>query len=339
MGQTVTDLPDSNSQPPVRRKSSGTIAHGLPAGVPESLPSEPTGIPVELASHSEYEIIRRLGAGGMEVVYLAKNLLMERQEVLKVISPAVAQHPDALGRFRREIVAAANVRHPNIVTAYSAARIGELWVLAMEYIDGLDLAEIVKRKGPLPVAYACHYARQAALGLQHAHEQGMVHRDIKPQNLMLSRRGERVPSAAIGPESSPHTEAFSTFEMPTRDIPEPLVLSGWQKRFAVIATLPDSYLFFLVCFATTLGHEVSVHSYLRRAGKCPKLCGQPRKRRPTPSSRCLERFERPFAHVDPQRRSLPHPMLAGDPFSPFCGHQSCFCASSMMARPNFVRAS
>ncbi len=84
------------------------------------------------------------------------------------------------------------MRHANIVTAYAALRVGESFVLAMEYVEGLDLAKLVKAKGPLPVAHACRYIHQAALGLQHAHEHGMVHRDIKPANLILSREGNKA---------------------------------------------------------------------------------------------------------------------------------------------------
>ena len=95
-------------------------------------------------------------------------------------------------RFLGEIRNAARLHHPNIVTAYSAIRLGESLVLAMEYVEGLDLAQLVKAKGPLPVANACNFVHQAALGLQHAHEHGMVHRDIKPGNLMLARQGNRA---------------------------------------------------------------------------------------------------------------------------------------------------
>src|SRR5262249_7943308 len=84
------------------------------------------------------------------------------------------------------------LHHPNIVTAYSALRLGDSLVLAMEYVDGLDLAKTVKAEGPLPIAHACNYVHQAALGLQHAHEHGMVHRDIKPSNLMLAREGKQA---------------------------------------------------------------------------------------------------------------------------------------------------
>jgi WD40 repeat protein/serine/threonine protein kinase len=147
--------------------------------------------PAELVNHPDYEIRGRLPQGGMGVVYLAYNRLMARDEVLKLIGPGNIGHPGALDRFLREIRAVARLRHPNIVTAYSAFRCGGSVVFAMEYIDGLDLRRIVKAKGRIPVRQACHFAHQAALGLQHAHEAGLVHRDIKPGNLMLTRQGGR----------------------------------------------------------------------------------------------------------------------------------------------------
>jgi serine/threonine protein kinase len=148
-------------------------------------------LPACLADHADYEIKRELGSGGMGVVYLAHNKLMARDEVLKVIGLHIVGRPGVLDRFLREIRAVAMLRHPNIVTAYSAARLGESIVFAMEYVDGLDLARFVKARGPLPIVHACYFTYQAALGLQHAHEKGMVHRDIKPHNLMLTHDGDR----------------------------------------------------------------------------------------------------------------------------------------------------
>ena len=149
-------------------------------------------LPPGLADHPDYEIKRELGRGGMGVVYLAHNKLMGRDEVLKVIGRQIMERPGVLERFLREIRAVAKLRHPNIVAAYSAFRLGESIVFAMEYVEGLDLAKMVKAKGPLPVAHACNFVYQAALGLQHAHEEGLVHRDIKPGNLMLSHRGDKA---------------------------------------------------------------------------------------------------------------------------------------------------
>jgi serine/threonine protein kinase len=147
--------------------------------------------PAELANHPDYELIKELGQGGMGTVYLAKNRLMDRLEVLKVISKSLLDRPGALERFQQEIRSAAKLAHSNIVAAYSVLRPGELLVFAMEYVRGQDLSQVVKQRGPLPVTNAAFYIHQVANGLQHAFEKGMVHRDIKPNNLMLAIEGKR----------------------------------------------------------------------------------------------------------------------------------------------------
>jgi serine/threonine protein kinase len=149
------------------------------------------GLAPELANNAQYEVVRELGRGGMGVVYLAKNRLMARHEVLKVVNQQILSRPGVRERFLREIQSAAMLHHPNVVTAYSVLPLGDLLVFAMEYIEGEDLAQLVKKRGPLPVANACYYIQQAALGLQHAFEKRMVHRDIKPQNLILCREGKK----------------------------------------------------------------------------------------------------------------------------------------------------
>ena len=151
-----------------------------------------TPLPPGLADHPDYEIIRELGRGGMGVVYLARNKLMGRLEVLKVVGGHLVERPGVRDRFLREVQSAAKLQHKNIVTAYSAMRLGESIVLAMEYVEGDDLAKMVKSRGPLPVVHACYFIYQAALGLQHAHERGMVHRDIKPANLIFAREGKKA---------------------------------------------------------------------------------------------------------------------------------------------------
>jgi tRNA A-37 threonylcarbamoyl transferase component Bud32 len=170
-------------------------AAGPPAATPTVMGepathAPPPPVPPELANHPRYRIVRELGRGGMGVVYLARQTVMDRPVVIKVINPSLLDRPDALERFRREIEAAAKLSHPNIVTAYDAEQAGDLHILVMEFVEGQSLAQVLQRKGPLPLAHACHYTRQAALGLQHAFERGMVHRDIKPSNLMLTPRGQ-----------------------------------------------------------------------------------------------------------------------------------------------------
>jgi serine/threonine protein kinase len=125
----------------------------------------------------------------MGAVYKAQHRLMERIVALKVISQNLVNDAATIERFRHEVKAAARLTHPNIVTAYDAEQAGNVHFLIMEFVEGVSLAHVVRTGGPLPIALACDYIRQAALGLQHAHERGMVHRDIKPANLVLGRDG------------------------------------------------------------------------------------------------------------------------------------------------------
>jgi serine/threonine protein kinase len=176
------DQPRADSPP-----RSGTKLPGAKAPAPSGPPPD---LPPELAKHPRYLILRELGRGGMGVVYQARQTVMNRPVVIKVINKVLLDQPDALERFHREVRAAAKLAHPNIVTAYDAEQAGDLHMLVMEFVPGQSLEEVLRKKGLLPVAQACSYIRQAALGLQHAHKQGMVHRDIKPQNLMLTPQGQ-----------------------------------------------------------------------------------------------------------------------------------------------------
>jgi eukaryotic-like serine/threonine-protein kinase len=136
-----------------------------------------------------FEIIRPLNRGGMGVVYKARQKGLDRLVALKVVAPerlGGADHAEYLERFRREARAAALLNHPNIVTVYATDLSGPQPYFAMEYVEGIDLDRLVQRVGPLDFLESCDYVRQAALGLQHAFERGLVHRDIKPQNLMVT---------------------------------------------------------------------------------------------------------------------------------------------------------
>jgi len=134
-----------------------------------------------------YALLEVIGRGGMGVVYKARQKSLERVVALKVI-PTQPAEPGGIERMRREAQVTARMSHPHIVTVYDAGQVGEYFYLAMEYVAGTDLHRLVDQKGPLPVPVACEYLRQAALGLQHAHEQGLVHRDIKPSNLIVRER-------------------------------------------------------------------------------------------------------------------------------------------------------
>jgi WD40 repeat protein/serine/threonine protein kinase len=149
-------------------------------------------VPPELVSHPQWQVERELGHGGMGRVFLARNRLMDRLEVLKVLKDERLARPGADDRFQREIKSAARLDHPNVVRAYTASRIEDLLIFAMEYVKGDDLAKLVCEQGPLPAAIACRFGFQTAQGLQHAHECGMVHRDIKPGNLILLHKDQKT---------------------------------------------------------------------------------------------------------------------------------------------------
>jgi serine/threonine protein kinase len=137
----------------------------------------------------KYKVLEKIGSGGMGQVYLCEHKLMRRRVAVKVLPTAKAADDAARERFYREARAVAALDHPNIVHAYDIDQDENLHFLVMEYVDGASLQDIVKKTGPLELKRAYHYLRQAALGLQHAHEACLVHRDIKPGNIMLDRSG------------------------------------------------------------------------------------------------------------------------------------------------------
>jgi WD40 repeat protein len=146
--------------------------------------------PDGLADHPRYRVLRLIGRGGMGAVYEATHRLMNRSVALKVINPAFTSNPVAVERFRREVRAAARLSHPNIAAALDAEEVNGTHFLVMEFVEGVSLARLVKENGALSVADACDCVRQTALGLQHAHQQGIVHRDIKPDNLIRRPDGQ-----------------------------------------------------------------------------------------------------------------------------------------------------
>ena len=156
---------------------------------PRPLPDLSETEMVSLGQFGEYRLLEKLGEGGMGVVYRALHVELERVVALKVVRADRIGDSQAVERFRREIKAAGKLDHPNIVLAHDARQIDGTHILVMEFIEGLDLAQLLRLMGPLPVADACEAIRQAALGLQHAHEHELIHRDIKPSNLVLARTG------------------------------------------------------------------------------------------------------------------------------------------------------
>jgi serine/threonine-protein kinase len=164
----------------------------------------------------QYLILERLGEGGMGQVFKARHSTMGRVVALKVLRKERLANPDALRRFHREIQAAARLSHPNVVLAYDADAYNNTHFFVMEYVDGIDLARLVRKSGPMPINKACNCIYQAALGLAHAHEHGLTHRDIKPHNLLLNRDGT-VKILDMGLVRLGHAESDSEVSALTQD--------------------------------------------------------------------------------------------------------------------------
>jgi serine/threonine-protein kinase len=159
-----------------------------------------------------YVILDRLGAGSRGRVFKAQHRLMGRLAAVKVIAPQIASRVTSVARFHREMRLIGRLDHPNVVRAFDADQIGDLLYIVMEYVPGRSLDHVMEDRGPLPAALVVDYTAQAALGLAHAHERGIVHRDVKPPNLLLSEDGQiKVLDLGLGALMEADTEAsFAT---------------------------------------------------------------------------------------------------------------------------------
>jgi len=158
-----------------------------------------------------YVILDRVGSGSMGRVYKAHHVMMDRVVALKVIAPEIASNERAVARFQREMKLVGRLDHENVVRAFDADQAGGMLYIVMEYVPGESLGERLRR-GPIPAPEMIDYAAQAALGLAHAHERGMVHRDVKPSNLLLNEdRRIKVLDLGLGVLMEPDNAAtFAT---------------------------------------------------------------------------------------------------------------------------------
>ena len=215
--------PNGARVPPPARSASGRASRtfsGAPQATAVSRPHDQTialvsDIPQILAG---YRILRRLGEGGMGAVYLARQLSLQRMVALKTIRSEWANNPVHLARFTREAYAAAQLVHPNVAQIYDMGEDQGIHFFSMEYINGPSLYQVVLERGHLEPDVAAGYVLQAARGLKYAHSLGMVHRDVKPENLMLDPEGV-VKVVDLGlvktadPEAPPAAAADATMEL------------------------------------------------------------------------------------------------------------------------------
>ena len=181
----------------LRAQMPPTPTAGLPVAAPIPLPVvTPAAVEAEAPAgeadgsvFGEYVLLDRLGGDSTGGIYKARHRTMGRVVALKTLSPQAVQSPEALARFRRKVRILAQLNHPNLVAAYDAGQREGTHFLIMEYVDGQDLRTLVKGHGPLPVRHALSYIAQAAAGLGYAHAYGVTHRNVKPSNLLVDRRG------------------------------------------------------------------------------------------------------------------------------------------------------
>ena len=147
-----------------------------------------------------YQLLDRLGEGGVSEVFKAWDSLKGRVVALKVLRRDLASHEEGVRQFQRELQAVTRLSHPNVIKTFEANQIGSVHCFAMEFVEGIDLHRYVAEHSPLPVEQACDFARQTAQGLQHAHQMGLVHRDVKPANLFLINPplGNKAPTGPAG---------------------------------------------------------------------------------------------------------------------------------------------
>lgn len=155
-------------------------------------PAQPTPQPAAktVTRLGEYDLLEQIGEGGMGAVYKARHRRMNRIVALKVLSPRIVGTPQAIERFQREVQTISQLSHPHIVTAFDAGEDQGVHYLVMEFVAGQDLSSLLRERGRLPVTEALRYILQTAEGLEYAHKKGIVHRDIKPGNLLLDQEGK-----------------------------------------------------------------------------------------------------------------------------------------------------
>jgi RNA polymerase sigma factor (sigma-70 family) len=229
--------PDSFAADPEYRRMQDAALRLSPAGgAPDPWLSDAPGPDLTPPfALGQYQIVEKIGQGGMGSVYRALHPRLKKEFAVKILRAESMADPRATARFQREMEAIGRLDHNNIVRATDAGEARGLHFLVMELVAGIDLSRLVRLRGPLPVADACELVRQAAAGLQCAHEHELVHRDVKPSNLVLSTKGEvKVLDLGLalltrsGPAASELTVSGQVMGTPDYTAPE-----QWEASHAV----------------------------------------------------------------------------------------------------------
>ena len=133
-----------------------------------------------------YQILERIGGGGMAIVYRGLDVLLHRPVAVKTLRPELVSDMDFVRRFKREAQAAASLSHPNVVNIYDVGQDRDALYIVMEYVDGKTLKQVIDERAPLPVEEAVDIGKQICKALSHAHNHKIIHRDIKPHNILTS---------------------------------------------------------------------------------------------------------------------------------------------------------
>ena len=224
---------------------------------------------------SRYQIEGKIGAGGMAIVYRARDTLLERTVAVKVLREQFATDEAFVKRFRREAQAAASLSHPNIVSIYDVGRDSDIDYIVMEYVDGQTLKEIIQSCGPLPIQEAIALVGQVGEALSHAHAHRIIHRDIKPQNILVTADGRaKVTDFGI---ARAVTSATLTH---TGDIIGSVhYLSPEQARGAMVTERSDIYSLGIILYELVTGQlpydgDTPITIALKHLQEIPQLPGQ-----------------------------------------------------------------
>jgi serine/threonine protein kinase len=200
----------------------------------------------------DFRLIRKLGEGGMGQVYLAEQISLRRRVAVKLLRSDLAGQEVSLKRFRAEAKIVAQLNHPNIVQVYAFGESEGVHYMAMEYVDGRNLRDYLRRHGPAPVALVLHIVQQVALALQRASELGLVHRDIKPENILLTRRGE-VKVADFGLSRMIQGEEAQRLTQTGTTLGTPLYMSPEQVEGRPLDCRSDIYSLGVTCYHLLAG--------------------------------------------------------------------------------------